>query len=265
MTGGASSMMSLLIVDDEPLIRKGILERIDMAAMGIEAIWEAADGLNALKLAKDHQPDMMLADINMPGMDGLQLAKAVKEESPGTHIAIITGYDYFEYAVTALKTGVDDFVLKPVSRKDIHEILTKLIASVKADRQRKEAFSTAFQLTRDESAQNRNNEYAVAISRVLDRELSNPAFSLVQLAQEVALSQTYLSTLFRQIFGIPFQDWMIRARIDRAKILLLSTNLKVYEVAAKVGFDDPNYFSTAFKKQVKQTPNQYRDAQGANA
>ena len=254
-------MMSLLVVDDEPLIRQGILERIDMAAMGIEAVWEAANGLDALKLAKEHQPDMMLSDINMPGMDGLQLAKSVKEVSPKTHIAMITGYDYFEYAVAALKTGVDDFVLKPVSRKDIQKILTKLIAAVREERHREEAFSAAFQLARDENPQNRDNDYAVVIQRVLDRELSNPAFSLVQLAREVALSQAYLSTLFRQIFGIPFQDWILRARIDRAKILLLSTNLKVYEVAAKVGFDDPNYFSTAFKKQVKQTPNQYRDAQ----
>lgn len=256
-------MMSLLVVDDEPLIRQGILELIDMAALGIQAVWEADNGLDALTLAKEHRPDMMLADINMPGLDGLQLAKSVKEASPTTHIAMITGYDYFEYAVAALKAGVDDFVLKPVSRNDIQEILTKLIVSVKADRQRQEAYNTAVQLTKDENTQIRDNEYAVVIQRVLDRELSNPAFSLAQLAQEVALSQTYLSTLFRQIFGIPFQDWIIRARIDRAKILLLSTHLKVYEVAAKVGFDDPNYFSTAFKKQVKQTPNQYRDAQGA--
>lgn len=256
-------MMSLLIVDDEPLIRQGILERIDMAAMGIQAVWEADNGLDALALAKEHRPDMMLADINMPGLDGLQLAKSVKEASPATHIAMITGYDYFEYAVAALKAGVDDFVLKPVSRNDIQEILTKLIVSVKADRQRQEAYNTAVQLTKDENLQIRDNEYAIVIQRVLDRELSNPSFSLAQLAQEVALSQTYLSTLFRQIFGIPFQDWILRARIDRAKILLLSTHLKVYEVAAKVGFDDPNYFSTAFKKQVKQTPNQYRDVQGA--
>lgn len=257
-------MMSLLLVDDEPLIRQGILERIDMSAMGIDAVWEADNGLDALHLATVHQPDMMLADINMPGMDGLQLAKAVKDASPKTHIAMITGYDYFEYAVTALKTGVDDFVLKPVSRKDIQEILTKLIALVKGDRQRQEALHAASQLTKDEITPTQNNEYAIAIQRVLDRELSNSAFSLSLLAQEVSLSQTYLSSLFRQLFGIPFQDWIIRARIERAKILLLSTNLKVYEVAAKVGFDDPNYFSTAFKKQVKQTPNQYRDAQGAN-
>ena len=256
-------MMSLLVVDDEPLIRQGILERIDMAALGIQAVWEADNGLDALALAKEHRPDMMLADINMPGLDGLQLARSVKEASPNTHIAMITGYDYFEYAVAALKAGVDDFVLKPVSRSDIQEILTKLIVSVKADRHRQEAFNTVVQLAREENAQNRDNEYAVVIQRILDRELSNSAFSLALLAQEVALSQAYLSTLFRQIFGIPFQDWVIRARIDRAKILLLSTHLKVYEIAAKVGFDDPNYFSTAFKKQVKLTPNQYRDAQGA--
>ncbi len=100
---------------------------------------------------------------------------------------------------------VDDFVLKPVSRNDIQEILTKLIVSVKADRQRQKAYNTVVQLTRDENAQIRDNEYTVVIQQVLDRELANPAFSLAQLAQEVALSQTYLSTLFRQIFGIPWQ------------------------------------------------------------
>ena len=92
----------------------------------------------------------------------------------------------------------------------------------------------------------------------MDEHLSDPDFSLGVLARSVNLSPGYLSGLYKDYFGMPFQDHLVALRLERAKILLLSTNRRVYEVAAEVGFDDPNYFSSRFRKQYGLSPNQYR-------
>ncbi len=257
-------MFKLLIADDEPLIRNGIRALLDFKALGIGEVLEAANGETALALFREHHPEIVLADINMPLMDGLALASAIKTVDRKTRVAIITGYDYFDYALTALKAGVDDFVLKPLSKNDVSELLTKLISSYKEEDARDQALLASERLQLMQSPEgSRGSAYKADIAKCLDEHLSDPEFSLGILARTVRLTPGYLSTLFRQVFGIPFQDWLVSARLERAKILLLTTSAKVYEIAAQVGFDDPNYFSTAFRKRFGQTPNQFRDtAQG---
>ncbi|CAM5504676.1 DNA-binding response regulator OS=Lysinibacillus sphaericus OX=1421 GN=LS41612_00605 PE=4 SV=1 [Lysinibacillus sphaericus] len=93
----------------------------------------------------------------------------------------------------------------------------------------------------------------------IDRNIANVNFSLSYLAKQLALSNSYLSSLFKSLYGKNFQDYMLSTRLDRAKIFLLSTDMKVYEVAAAVGFDDPNYFSATFKRKFDVSPNQFRE------
>jgi two-component system response regulator YesN len=88
--------------------------------------------------------------------------------------------------------------------------------------------------------------------------MTSPDFSLGVLADEMGLSTGYLSGLFKKLFGAPFQDYLIAQRMERGKLLLLTTHLKNYEIAEKIGFEDPNYFSTRFKKEFGQTPSQYK-------
>lgn len=120
-------MYKLLLIEDEALIRRGIVSLIDHDKLGISDVYEAADGESAWKLIEEHVPDIILSDINIPHIDGITLAKKVKSAYPDTSIVFLTGYDYFDYALEALKLGADDYVLKPISRKDVEHILTKLI------------------------------------------------------------------------------------------------------------------------------------------
>ncbi|HPJ22028.1 MAG TPA: response regulator [Clostridia bacterium] len=257
-------MYKLLIVEDEPLIRKGISKLIDHEELAVGSVFEAADGIFALKIVKSEKPDIVLTDINMPGMDGLEFAKKARELSPGIKIAVITGYDYFDYAVTALKTGVDDYVLKPVSREDITNIIKKLITRIKAERVESEVRKTYERLAEIKNPDDEGTDYRKEIRAVMDKRFNEPEFSLKELAKEVALSPGYLSTLFKDIFGITFHDYLTAERLERAKILLLSTGLKNYEVAEQVGFPDPNYFSTAFKKRFGMSPSHYRSSAGGD-
>ncbi|MBD7986294.1 response regulator [Sporosarcina sp. Sa2YVA2] len=250
-------MYTLLIVDDEPIIIRGIRSFVNFEMLGITEVYEASNGEEALALFETHKPDIVLADINMPKMNGLEFAAAAKRLYPSVKIAMITGYDYFDYAVAALKAGVDDYVLKPVSKTDIQNLLQKLVGKVKEAQRSQEVEALLAGLVK--SSGDSQVGYKDKIQAEINANIGNADFSLSYLASELALNTSYVSTLFKQLFGSPFQTYMMTVRMDRAKILLLSTEMKVYEIGAAVGFDDPNYFSASFKKRFGVSPNQFKE------
>jgi two-component system response regulator YesN len=249
-------LYKLLIVDDEPIIRKGIKKLINLNDLKITKVLEASDGLEAIEIINIEIPHIILLDINMPNMDGLTLAKEVKEKYPTTKIAIITGYDYFDYALSAIKAGVDDYILKPVSKNDVTLILKKIVEKISAENSVNKALNSIKNLNDMEGSQNIN--YKKLIVEKINKNYSDTEFSLVKLSKMINLSSGYLSSLFKQIFGISFQEYIFNFRLEKAKILLLTTNLKMYEISEKVGFDDPNYFSTSFRKKFKISPNKFK-------
>ena len=112
-------MMKLMIVDDEAIIRKGIHYYIDWKAHDIEVVAEAANGQEGLKLALQQQPDILVTDIKMPVMDGIEMAQRIREVAPDMRIIILTGYNENEYLHSAIKFGVTDFILKTANPADI--------------------------------------------------------------------------------------------------------------------------------------------------
>lgn len=253
-------MYKLLIVEDEPLIRRGMMTLINFESLKIGNCYEAEDGQQGLELYMAHSPQLVLLDINLPLMNGIELAERIKSHNPSTKIAMITGYDYFDYAVSALRIGVDEFVLKPVSKIDISNILFKLIEKYEAEVTREALSDTVISALKQNSLatdQGMNGAYRSQIQAALDQELFNPDFSLTALASQLNLSPSYLSSLFKTTFGIPFQDFVLQKRLERAKLLLLTSPLKIYEIAETVGFEDVNYFSTRFKKTYGVSPKQF--------
>ena len=252
------AMYKLLVVDDEPIIIKGIRSFVDFEALSISEVLEASNGEEALVSFKRHLPDLILADINMPKMNGLDFAIAAKAIKPDVKIAIITGYDYFDYAVTALKVGIDDYVLKPVSKKDVQETLKKLIEKIQITNSQLEVSRLVEGILSDTKSKE-DTGYKAKIQKEIDANIANVEFSLSYMAKQLALSNSYLSSLFKSLYGKNFQEYMLTIRLERAKLFLLSTDMKIYEIAAAVGFDDPNYFSASFKKKYDVSPNQYRE------
>ena len=119
-------MYHLLVVEDESLIRRGIRAFIDFDRLGIDEFFEAENGEEGLEAVRSHRIDLILADINMPKMNGLEFCRLAKELDPSIKIAILTGYDYLDYAIRAIKIGVDDYALKPLSRDDVQKLLFHL-------------------------------------------------------------------------------------------------------------------------------------------
>lgn len=253
--------MKLLIVDDEPIIRRGIKSLIDLKELGIDEVLEATNGEKALEIFKEALPDIVLADINMPRMNGLDFAQNIKGIKPEVKIAMITGYDYFDYALKALKVGVDDYILKPVSREDIKVLLIKLIMRIKDHQSKEEVASIVNQFKVDHNLED-DTGYKALIIKVLDEHMNEAYFSLNYLADSMGLSMGYLSGLFKKLFGVSFKEYVLSHRLDQAKLMLLSTKMKNYEIGEMIGIEDPNYFSAVFKKRFGCSPNQYREKAG---
>ena len=247
-------MYKLMIADDEPLIRRGIKQLIDLSSLQIGEIHEASTGEEALKVFEEFKPEIVLMDINMPKIDGLSVAKKIKSINPDTKIAIITGYNYFDYAQTAIKIGVEDYILKPISKSDVSEIIVKLVSSLQKERKDKEIEKVLEKITTVDTQDNiAKNNYKELIQNIIEESYTDSQFTLSVLSEKLDLSSGYLSIMFKKNFGIPFQDYLLQKRMEKAKLLLLTTELKNYEIAEQVGFEDVNYFITKFKKyyQIK--------------
>ena len=127
-------LYKVFLVEDEIVTREGIRDNVDWKAAGFEFCGEAPDGEIALPLIEATQPDLLITDIKMPFMDGLQLSKIIREHMPWIKIIILSGHDEFNYAQTAIKLGVTEYLLKPVSVKDLHQVLQRTV--VKLDQER---------------------------------------------------------------------------------------------------------------------------------
>lgn len=119
-------MYSILLVDDESQVRKTMHSRIPWEDYGFSVIAEAENGLEALDIIAEKSPDVVITDIRMPYLDGIKLIKEIRKEKPTTTIVILSGYDEFTYAQSAIKLNVAEYVLKPVDKEDIIELLKKI-------------------------------------------------------------------------------------------------------------------------------------------
>ena len=119
-------MYSIMIVEDEELVRQGLTSLVNYEQFGMKVIDQAENGRIAWEKFQAQSADLLLTDINMPQLNGLDLAQLVREKAPSCHIIFLTGYDDFEFAQKAIRLGADDYLLKPFSKADIEEMLEKV-------------------------------------------------------------------------------------------------------------------------------------------
>lgn len=133
-------MYKILLVDDESIIRETIKKKIKWESLGFEVIGTCENGKEAIDFLQKERPDLILTDIYMPYVDGLELTKYVYQHFPETKVIIISGYDDFQYAKEAVKYKVEDYILKPVTSKELSEILMKIKLNLDQHHKEKEDF-----------------------------------------------------------------------------------------------------------------------------
>jgi two-component system response regulator YesN len=132
-------MYKVFLVEDEIVTREGIRDNVDWKSAGFEFCGEAPDGEMALPLIEAARPDVLITDIKMPFMDGLQLSKIIRERMPSVKIIILSGHDEFHYAQEAVTLGVTEYLLKPLGVQDLHQVLDKVAAQldhIRAEREK---------------------------------------------------------------------------------------------------------------------------------
>jgi len=170
-------MLKVFIVDDESIIREGLRDNIPWQQFGFEFVGEASDGEMALPMIRKHQPDVLITDIKMPFMDGLALARIVSQEFPKIKIIIISGYDEFEYAQQAIKVGVEQYFLKPVTKNNLQKVLSDIKDKIEAEQE---------QRTYIEKFQNDMLEYAKYSRRKFFEKMFEGQLSAEQIYDEAA-------------------------------------------------------------------------------
>ncbi|WP_168735380.1 response regulator transcription factor [Cohnella fermenti] len=241
--------MNILLVEDEPKIRQGLRAIIEDVIKSELRIMEADNGRAAFELFRTaERTDLVITDIRMKEMDGLELLRRIKQEQKETPIVVVSGHDEFEYAREALRYGVVDYLLKPIERVE----LAKVIARIQAEG--KEAAPAG-----DESAEPDKERLVIRKVKELIQQSLGLDISLQFLAERVYLHPKYLSETFKRETGQNLSDYVTERRIAKAKQLLTGTTLKVAEVAAMCGIPNHKYFASLFKQHTGATPTEYRE------
>ena len=247
--------MKLLVADDEDTIRKGVSNYIKKHSDRFEKIYEAENGQEALDIILNYHPEVLLLDVQMPIMTGLEVMKTISNGDYHPVIIILSGYDEFSYAQQAVKYGANEYLLKPIRATEILDCINRL-----ADERYKEGETGLLKSSGQNSDDSKSANHIATEARAYISEHYMDNLSLSSVAEELGISGGYLSTLFTQNFDCGFVDYLNQIRIDRACVYLEQTYLKTYEIAYKVGFKDEKYFSKVFKKLTGVSPREYRSS-----
>ncbi|MBP1967318.1 response regulator [Paenibacillus aceris] len=163
-------MYKLILVDDEEDVREGVVREVNWDAIGFEVIEKAENGREALEMVERLQPDVVVTDIQMPFMNGLQLAEAIRERFPTIKLIILTGHDEFEYAQRAIKLHIDEYVLKPFSAQELINALLKVKGQIQEEVAHRENVQLLMEHYRKSMPVLKENFLATLMNRKLPRE-----------------------------------------------------------------------------------------------
>ena len=275
----------MLIADDEPNIRESLSFLFPWDQLQIQVVYLAADGKEAYDYILHHPIDLVLADIRMPVIDGLELTQLLKAERPEISIVLLSAYSDFEYARSALRCGVFAYLTKPVHYTELIDTFRRLTdagpitaASITAARavtttgaiadtgavttagaiaDTGAVISAAVPDKLPDSARQKENykgyyqEISAQIQEYVQKDVA--AASLIGAAEATGLSPSYVSTIFHRSFGKTFSAFLAQARMEKAA-QLLSEGGSVPAVSWAVGYNQPKNFIRAYRQYFNTDP-----------
>lgn len=268
--------MKVVIVDDEPKIRNGLM-RLLKAHKGWQVSGVFEDAYTALSALYDEGADVIVTDIRMPELSGLELIRQIRERDSFIHIVILSGYSNFAYAQKAIELGVSRYLLKPTNPRELVDVLEEIEQELKpageegSEGSRPEGVIGFWTRTGSRAdAQTDSGEDILADRDGVGNLLVQKAIRYVQvhygeritlkdMSEDLHLSPNYLCELFKRHTGKNMMEYVTQYRMMKAKAYLGHVRYKVWEVAEMVGYKEAKYFSSAFKKIYGVTPLEYRN------
>lgn len=243
-------MMKVLVVEDEEMIRKGIVLAVDWAALDCVVVGEASNGEEGLEAAQRYAPTLIITDLKMPKMDGIEMLRRLREAGNNAFVIILTAYDSFAYAQSALRLGAVDFLLKPFHDGELEQAVQALCRRLEPSR---------VEPAIPGLKKGDKSKYVLQAMSYIGEHYSDPNITVAEIAQSIGISEGHLSHTFKKETDYTLLNYLTRYRIHKAMELLRDCRVKVYEVAQQVGYKDITYFSATFKKVVGISPSEYQD------
>lgn len=242
----------LLIAEDEWMIADSLRTMDEWKDRNIDVIGTASSGEEAIQYLEREHVDIVITDIRMPGVDGLQLLQHIYEQKPHIHTVVISGYEEFDYARTALKYKATGYVLKPIDTDELLSIVDDILSRLPAASE--EAASAA-----DAAPRTYQEALVLRAKSFIQSRLDQPV-SLSDAADSVHLTSHYFGQMFKTVTGESFVSYLTRIRMEKACELLRNPELKHYEISSMVGYADAKYFAKVFHKTYGLTPKDFRTA-----
>ena len=238
---------------EEDLVRKGIVLTVDWAGAGCAVVGEAANGEEGLEVIRRYRPDLIVTDIRMPKLDGIEMLRRLREEGNRAHVVFLTAYSDFSYAQSALKLGAADYLLKPFHDGELEETIARIRSRAQAAAP---AAPAAPVLPEGQGPE--KSKYVREALTYLSEHYNDPDISVSSVARSLGVSDGHLSHVFKKETSYTLSAYLTNYRMHKATELLRDCRVKVYEVAESVGYRDITYFSSAFKKSVGMSPSEYQ-------
>ncbi len=245
-------MYGLVIADDESIVRRSLRKNIKWAKYGFKVVTDAENGWQALQAVEAYKPELLITDIKMPDLTGIEVLIRAKKIHPQLQVVMLSAFDSFQYASDALMYGAEAYLLKPVDPFALDDVMNKIngnlqkmerkIPFFKADRVREAALSGDI----------------VESARQYIHANYNEKITLEQAAAVCHTSASYLSSTFKARIGCSFVDYLVSVRMKKARELLEFSGYRIADIAQKVGYEDYTYFCKVFKKENGKTPLEYR-------
>lgn len=248
------NIFKVIVAEDEKFILNNTVNKIYQAGMGFEVAAATQNGKLALEKIEEISPDVLITDIRMPVMDGLELIKNVALNFPYIKIIIISGYSDFEYAKQAIKYGVKDYLLKPLDLEELKAALQRIQISLEGD-----AHFLQRQIQKDEKFDS-SHEEIVGFIELFIRDNFSQEINLNSLAKRFNFQAPYLSKIYKKYRHETPVKYLQNLRVNKAKYLLLNNpELEVKKIGELVGYPDQYYFSRIFKHLTGKSPSEFRE------
>ncbi len=231
--------MRILIVEDEAASRRGIIDLLKSIGPKYQIVGIAGNGEEGLAKLRALTPDVAFVDICMPVMDGLAMVGEARRQGSTTAFIIISAYAEFSYARQALVQGVLDYLVKPFTLEDVEDVLRRASAEVYGGVVTEEI--------------NVKHPMVTRTLKIISCQYQTH-ISLESISEQLQITPEYLSYLFKRDTGTNFIIYLRNFRIEKALQLIRDGKMKIYEVAAAVGFSDAKYFCRVFRNVTGQSP-----------
>lgn len=247
-------MYKILIVEDDSALRFIYSKKKVWSDCGFCIEDQASNGKDALALIEKKRYDLILTDIQMSFIDGIELLREMRARNIQSEVVLVSSYDEFEYARQGLVLGATDYILKPAEDNKLKEMLLRV----------KEKLDSKQEIAKEVKAAAKSLEIAVpkeGMAHNICRYFSDNSdriITLEEMSESFGFSKDYFGKLFKSHMGVSFNSFYSAVKIEKAKSLLKTGNYKNYEISDMLGYSTVDYFSKIFKEMTGVTPTQFR-------